>query len=154
MVLAVIDSDVLIHLAKLNQLELLKTQFSQIFISETIYDETVVKGLSTGKKDAQHLNEFIKQDFIKIEKASIEKTIEIMNIYKIHRGESSIFNLAEKMKVDYFISNEIKLRNAIKTEGFKVVGTLGIILKAFTLHSIKKKKMFKYIKLYQNKLPR
>ncbi len=45
MVLAVIDSDVLIHLAKLNQLDLLKVQFSQIFISEIIYNETVVQGI-------------------------------------------------------------------------------------------------------------
>ena len=35
--LAVSDSDVLIHLAKLNQLKLLKAQFSKIYISNIIY---------------------------------------------------------------------------------------------------------------------
>jgi predicted nucleic acid-binding protein len=53
-----------------------------------------------------------------------------MNKYNIHLGESSIIALAEKKRVDYCITNEIKVRNAMKSEGYDVVGTLGIILKA------------------------
>ncbi|KKL12867.1 hypothetical protein LCGC14_2531480 [marine sediment metagenome] len=146
MVLAVIDSDVLIHLAKLNQLDLLKVQFSQIFISEIIYNETVVQGINTKRKDAQILQDFIKTDFIQVEEISRQKTIEIMGKYNIHKGESSIIALAEKNQVDYCITNEIKVRNTIKSEGFKVVGTLGIILKAFNLNKIDKKLCLKLLK--------
>ncbi|TXT63239.1 MAG: hypothetical protein BAJALOKI3v1_410035 [Promethearchaeota archaeon] len=52
MVLAVIDSDVLIHLAKLNKLEFLRQQYSNIFITKTIYNETVIQGIKTQKDDA------------------------------------------------------------------------------------------------------
>lgn len=45
MVLAVSDSDVLIHFAKLNQLKLLKNQFSKIFLSEIVYSETISEGI-------------------------------------------------------------------------------------------------------------
>ena len=48
--LAVINADILIHLAKLNQLNLLKTQFSKILITDTIYNETVIQGLNAKKK--------------------------------------------------------------------------------------------------------
>jgi len=48
--LAVINADVLIHLAKLNQLNFLKTQFSKILITDTIYNETVIQGLNAKKK--------------------------------------------------------------------------------------------------------
>ncbi len=74
-----------------------------------------------------------------------------MRKYNIHKGESSIITLAEKNQVDYCITNEIKVRNAIKSEGFKVVGTLGIILKAFNLNKIDKKLCLKLLKHLKSK---
>jgi hypothetical protein len=55
--LAVIDADVLIHLAKLNKLNLLKTQFSQILKKDITYHETVIQGLSAKRKDAITIKE-------------------------------------------------------------------------------------------------
>lgn len=45
--IAVSDSDVLIHIAKLNLLNLLKGQFSKIIISEIVYNECVTQGISS-----------------------------------------------------------------------------------------------------------
>jgi predicted nucleic acid-binding protein len=59
MVLAVIDSDVLIHLAKLNKLAFLRQQYSNIFITKIIYNETVIQGIKTQKDDALILKKFI-----------------------------------------------------------------------------------------------
>jgi uncharacterized protein len=148
--LAVIDADVLIHLAKLNQLNLLKTQFSKILITDIIYNETVIQGLSAKKKDAIIIKNFIKTNFISIKEISTEKIILFMKKYNIHKGESSIIALAEKMRLDYCITNEIKVRNAIKSEGFKVTGTLGIILKAYNLDQINKSKCLKILNIIKN----
>mgnify|MGYP006277914347 CR=1 FL=1 len=138
--LAVIDSDVLIQLAKLNQLELLKSQFSQIFITDVIYNETVIQGIKTQKENARIIKDFIKTEFIEVQTISKKRTNKILKKHKIHKGESSIIALAKKFQVNYCITNEIKVRNVIKSEGFKVVGTLGIILKAFTFKELNKKK--------------
>ena len=50
--LAVSDANVLIHLAKLDQLELLKELFSNILISDIIYSESVTQGKLSNKKDS------------------------------------------------------------------------------------------------------
>ncbi|MGV9141863.1 MAG: hypothetical protein ACOC1X_02885 [Promethearchaeota archaeon] len=54
------DADVLIHLAKLNQLNLLKTQFSKILITDTIYNETVIQGLNAKKNKSKKCNKIRK----------------------------------------------------------------------------------------------
>ena len=76
--LAVSDSDVLIHLAKLKILKFLRDQFSKIYISEIIYDECVIQGKALQKEDAYILESFIKPDLIFKEKVNQEKIIEIM----------------------------------------------------------------------------
>ena len=68
------------------------------------------------------------------------KIIEIMKKYSIRKGESSILALAKEYNINYCLSNEIKVRNIFKLEGFKEVGTLGIILKAFNISNINKDK--------------
>lgn len=58
--------------------------------------------------------------------------------------------LAKKYDVDYCLSNEIKVRNVIKSEGLKVVGTLGLILKAYNIKKISKKKCINLLKEIQS----
>ena len=106
--LAVSDANILIHFAKLNQLELLGEIFSEILITEVIYNESVTQGKFSNKKDS-----FVLEDFI-----------------------------------HYCLTNEIKVRKVIKSEGIEVIGTLGIILKAYTIKKINKTKcldLLKYI---------
>lgn len=148
--LAVSDSDVLIHLSKINQLELLQNQFSKIYISNIIYNETVVQGITLQKKDAFILKEFIQSGLILIKKVEAEKIIEIMERNHIHEGESSIIALAKEFKVNYCLTNEIKVRKIIRSEGFKVVGTLGIILKSYNLGQVDKKDCINLLKNIQS----
>ena len=138
--IAVSDSDVLIHLAKLNQLILLNKQFTRIFVSGFVYNETIVQGIKLQKQDANILKEFIQADLILVKKVEQVKIIDIMKKHSIHKGESSILALAKEYNINYCLSNEIKVRNIFKSEGFKVVGTLGIILKAFNIGNINKDK--------------
>ncbi|MGV9173960.1 MAG: hypothetical protein ACOC35_15540, partial [Promethearchaeia archaeon] len=138
MVLAISDSDVLIHLSKLDLLFLLKLQFSQIFISQTVYDETVIQGVKSDKKDALILKNFMKKDLIKVKKISEQITKRYINKYQIHKGESSMIGLAKKYQAVYCFTNEIKVRRVLKREGLRAVGTLGIILKARGLNNINK----------------
>ena len=54
--------------------------------------------------------------------------------------------MAKKYKVNYCITNELKVRKAIKSEGFKVVGTLGIILRAYNLGKLNKENCINILK--------
>lgn len=143
--IAVSDSDVLIHIAKLNLLNLLKGQFSKIFISEIVYNECVTQGISSKKADAYILKDFLKLELFQIEKVKKKVFEEYKSKYKIHEGESSIIALALKFDANFCLSNEIKVRNAIKSEGLKAVGTLGIILKGYNLNQINKKQCLKIL---------
>ena len=137
MVSAVSDSDVLIHLAKLNQLNLLKNQFSVIYLSEIVYSETVSDGIKMQKEDASTIKKFIEsEEIISIKKAETEKINDIIKKHHIHKGEASIIALAKELKIEHCLTNEIKVRKIIKAEGLKVIGTLGIILKAFKINDI------------------
>lgn len=137
--LAVSDANVLIHLAKLDQLELLKELFSNILISDIIYSESVTLGKLSNKKDSFILEDYIQKGLIIVKEVPTEEIKTIMNKYNIHDGESSVIALAKKNDINYCLTNEIKVRKAIKSEGFKVVGTLGIILRAFNSGKISKK---------------
>jgi len=152
MVLAVSDSDVLIHLAKLDLLYLLKDQFAKIYTSEIIYNECVVQGISLQKTDAILLKDFFQSEFIIKKKVNIKDINKIKDKYNIHEGESSIIALAKIFNVDLFLTNEIKVRNIAKSEGFSVSGTLGIILRGFTLGSIEKDHALRILKDIQEKI--
>lgn len=139
MVLAVSDSDVLIHFAKLNQLKLLKNQFSMIFLSEIVYSETVSEGIRLQKEDAYTIKKFIEsEEIITIRKAELEDVNDLIKKHHIHKGEASIIALAKEKKIEYCLTNEIKVRKVIKAEGLKVIGTLGIILRAYKMKKIDK----------------
>ncbi|HEY0088124.1 MAG TPA: hypothetical protein VGB37_04730, partial [Candidatus Lokiarchaeia archaeon] len=93
--------------------------------------------------------------FFKLELISIEKVIQqliddVIKKHHIHKGESSFISLAKKYNVDYCLTNEIKARNVIKSESFKVIGTLGIILKAYSIEKIKKQICIKHLKYIQS----
>ena len=89
MVLAVSDADVLIHLAKLDILDFLVEQFSKIYISDIIYNESIVEGKRFHKKDALILEEYLKKELFTIESVAGNtinkrtKIIRILNLFNI-----------------------------------------------------------------------
>ncbi|MHA1267477.1 MAG: hypothetical protein ACTSRS_19740 [Candidatus Helarchaeota archaeon] len=149
MLLAVSDSDVLIHLSKLNRLELLQDQFSRIYISDVVYNETITQGIALEKKDAFVLKDFLQKELIVVKQVEKNEVMAMMTKYSIHEGESSIIVLAKDFHVSYCLANENKVRIVMQSEGFQVVGTLGIILKSYKLGKINKKDTLNLLKNIQ-----
>lgn len=129
---AVSDSDVFIHLAKLGMLDLLQNQFDHVYVSPLVQLEVVDQGIETSKSDAKLLQEFFQTRTIEI--CQVRKSaIRNMAIkHQIHLGEASILAVGKEIGVPFCLSNEIRVRRAARTEGFKVVGTLGILLRGNT----------------------
>ena len=67
---------------------------------------------------------------LKVFTISEDKAQDIAKRHNIHVGEAHVKVLGDKLKATLFLSNERKVRKAAKEEGFAVVGTIGIILKA------------------------
>jgi len=120
------DSDVIIHLAKLNELTLIRELYGCAYIPEYVESETV----NYQYDEARLIKEAIRQGILKANKTSESRARELAKKYGIHVGEGHVKELAEKMKVSLFLSNEKKVRAAAKIEGFTVVGTVGIILRS------------------------
>ncbi len=116
------DADVLIHLSKLGKLSLLQLLYTEVAIPEYIKSEIL------GKDDEDILKAI--NSFLKVFAISKNKPEKIARGHGIHIGEGHVKALGEELKASLFLSNERKVRKAAKEEGFTVVGTIGIILKA------------------------
>lgn len=120
--LVVSDADVIIHLSKLEKLSVLQSLYNEVAIPEYIKYEI------TGK-DNPDIHKAI-NSFLKVFAASRDKAENIAGKHGIHIGEGYVKALGEELKSTLFLSNERKVRRAAREEGFAVVGTIGIILRA------------------------
>lgn len=116
------DSDVLIHLLKLEKLSLLHSLYKEVAVPEYVKSEILVRE-DTVLQHAFNL-------FLKVATTSTDKAEKIAKRHNIHIGEAHVKALGEELKATLFLSNEKKVRKAAKEEGFAVAGTIGIILKA------------------------
>lgn len=124
------DADIIIHLSNLNKLSLLKALYTEVAIPEYIRSEI-------SDKHDESIQGAI-NSLLKVFPVSKDKAEKIAKQHDIHVGEANVKSLGEELNASIFLSNERKVRLAAKEEGFDVVGTIGIILKAAKLRMIEK----------------
>src|SRR3989304_8028508 len=124
------DSDVIIHLSKLEKLYLLQSLYIEVAVPEYVKSEIL------NKKNAEIQNAIT--SFLRVFATDENKAKAIAQVHGIHIGEAHVKLLGEKLQATLFLSNERKVRKAAKEEGFVVAGTIGIILKAVKRGIIKK----------------
>lgn len=116
------DADVIIHLSRLEKLSLLQSLYNEVAVPEYVKSEILIK------ENAEIQRAF--NSFLKVFSTSKTKAEVIAKEHNIHIGEAHVKLLGEELKAALFLSNERRVRKAAKEEGFTVVGTIGIILKA------------------------
>ncbi|MBI4379152.1 MAG: DUF3368 domain-containing protein [Nitrospinae bacterium] len=84
--------------------------------------------------------------FINVVITSNDQTDKIAKKHGIHIGEAHVKTLGEELKSSLFLSNEKKVRKTAKDEGFKVVGTIGIILRSVKKGIIEKSEAYSILK--------
>ena len=137
------DSDVIIHLAKLNALNLIKELYACAHIPRYVelemvryqYDEVGI------------IEDAVRHDVLKVYETEDSKARNIAGKYGIHLGEAHVKWLAEELHAEIFLSNERKVRIAAKVEGFFVVGTIGIILRSMNQGCLTKKDAVKMLNM-------
>lgn len=128
------DSDVIIHLAKLNELKLLNELFGYVNIPRYVESEIV----HDQNNEVIVIKEAINKGILNVHNTDERKAIKIAKRHGIHIGESHVKELAERVKAKVFLSNEKKVRIAAKSEGFTAVGTIGVILCGVTKNILTK----------------
>ncbi len=122
------DADVLIHLARLESLSLLRALYERVSIPEYVRQEIT-------SKDDHGITEAI-GSYLIVHPVSQEKATTIASQHGIHIGEAHAKALGESLNAALFLSNERKVRKAAIEEGFRVAGTIGVILRAAHIQAI------------------
>ena len=122
--IVVSDATPLIHLAKVKSLNLIKELYQKCYITESVYNETVIEGQKYGHDDSKQIVKAL-DDWIEIRDPE-GNVSEFVKRYSIHVGEATSILLAKELSALLLI-NERDGRETAKIEGVKVKGTIGII---------------------------
>jgi len=120
----------LIYLAKANQLQILQEVGFQVFIPQRVYHEVVTEGKRLGEEDAYLVDEAIKEGWLSVQEVKKLHPVQI----PIHPGEREVISLAKELGISRVLMDDAKARKASELLGLKPTGTLGIILRAVSMH--------------------
>ncbi len=127
----IVNSTPLIILSNINQLDLLKKLYSEIYIPAAVFNEVTEKTDSACQQMKSH------SDWIHVCKITDESQKRMYQA-KLHAGEVEVMILAqENPKADLVILDDNAAKKTAKFLGLNVTGSLGVILKAKKMDILK-----------------
>lgn len=140
----VIDSSILISLAKIDAIDLLTKINAKFFCPEEVYEETVEIGIKKGYPDAIIIKRIFDKKLIKAVRVKTPK------MYRgISRNDSKIVQLIKQEEGYLFVDDE-KLSRVATNQGMKVRNSIDVIVRVFHKGTIDKQKCIDYIKRLYN----
>jgi predicted nucleic acid-binding protein len=126
MIRAVVNSTPLISLSILGHMDLLKLLFDEVVVPVSVYEEVVVQGQGRpGVKDVIFAHWLVKQ-------SPNEQNTLPPALLGLDRGELDVILLSKETKADWVLIDEKLGRKIAATLGLQVMGTLGILLAAYS----------------------
>jgi uncharacterized protein len=122
--LAVSNTSPISNLASIGRLDLLKFQFSALWIPAAVADELAVHPDPAARGAIQTA---IHEQWIKTAQTS---TLLSILLSSLHKGEAEAIALATDLKADLVIIDEQEGPQTAKQAGLSVTGVLGILLRA------------------------
>lgn len=119
--MACIDSSTLISLAKIDELQILKTLKTTIKTVNEVREETVIQGIQHGHYDATKIKKAFDDGTITVQKPDTHDTHD-----GISDTDSKVLNVA--LAEDYLFTDDVKLRRKAQSENIKVRSTPDILL--------------------------
>ncbi len=117
----------LIALSNISQLELLEKLFQKIIIPKAVYQEVVEEG--KGRIGAKEVKKAIDKW---IEVKEVKNSNEVKTLRAIlDYGEAEVIVLAQEIEADLLILDNREPRLFAKHLGFKLIGTIGILISAY-----------------------
>ena len=119
-----VNSSPLIFLAKLKLLNILKELFDEVYITDAVYQETVVEG--AGHEEAIDIEN---AGFLKRASVGNQRVVKFL-LEMIDHGEAETIAFALENDVDLVVLDDKDARKVARGFGLKVTGTLGLLLLA------------------------
>jgi uncharacterized protein len=107
------DATAIVNLSILDKLDLLKTFYHEIIISNAVYNELLV-----GTKIDKRLNKFKNLDWIKIKE--VKNATQLSLVADLDKGEAETIILAKEINADLVIIDELIGRNYAELLNLKI----------------------------------
>jgi len=123
-VILVLDASALITLARIGRLDLLRELTEKVYIPEAVYDEVVRSG--QGRPGSLEVAQaaWISRGQVQDQAATARLRAHV------GRGEAEAIVLARELGADGLILDDATARKIAETEGQKVLGLLGLLIRA------------------------
>jgi len=125
MVEAISNSGPLIHLAQIEKFELLNV-FSKIYIPKEVFKEVC----TAGKQGEKELKKAENVEILEVSGKNVGNIKKKVKGFKLDEGELQALCLCNKLK-KIFLTDDWDAREASKTFGLEVHGSVGIITRAY-----------------------
>ncbi|MHA2295044.1 MAG: hypothetical protein ACXAEU_10755 [Candidatus Hodarchaeales archaeon] len=145
MIIAVSNTGPLIHIALIDQLELLFKIFDVIYIPGAVYKEAIEDGLQGGHPDAILLEKEVKIGRIIVKEVTLGQNVEIIT-NNLHEGEVEAIELALSTPGRTILLDDEEARVYARKMKLRVMGTVGIIIENFKQGQVTKVYATKCIK--------
>lgn len=116
----------IMNLAIIGELSLLRDQFGEILIPGAVLEELRVEEDLPG---SQNVRDALKAGWIRIETVNLYPLVRAMQ-RDLDKGEAEAIALAIQLNADWVLIDEREGRKAAKSMELKVLGVLGVLLKA------------------------
>ena len=118
------DAGPLVALARIGKLDLLRDYFNNISIPNEVYNEICIRG-----KEKPGAEEIEKASWISRKQIKDDFAVELLGL-ELDRGEAEVIVLAKELNATLVLVDERIPREMLELIGFKVIGTIGILIKA------------------------
>lgn len=128
MALVISDSSVLIHLARIDRLDLLKTFFRKITLPPSVWREVVDEG--RGRPGAFTIEKAQKDGWINVVEPQNKNIIQLL-MQQLDAGEAQALALAIEHENSTLLIDEAEGRKIASIYHVHIIGTIGLLIRAF-----------------------
>jgi len=123
---AVSNTSPLSNLAVIGRLDLVKSQFSEIWIPESVRKELDANPDPVALAAIQHA---LGKGWVRCSSPADSPLLNLLSLH-LHRGEAEAIALAAELRAEVVIIDEQEARELAAHVGLRVIGVLGILLRA------------------------
>lgn len=130
--IVVSDTTPLISLLKIERLSLLEKLFGEVLIPQAVFAE-----LTSDERFRLEAEQIKQKQFISVKPVSNQGSVSILKrATGLDQGESEAIVLTDELKADLLLMDEAKGRSVSDQMGFRIMGTIGVLIAAYEEHEL------------------
>jgi len=118
------NSSPIIHLAKIDQLNLLQEFFGELIIPEAVYEECITEG--RGRPEVSKIKQ---ASWLRVVPVANQNLVKLLNS-EIDRGEAEAITLALETQASLVLLDDADAREKARLYQLRITGILGVLLRA------------------------